>query len=57
MYLRHPKTIAELRAYSGQEEGAPPMRAKRGNLPDLYDDKPTGRSKSWKRHRQTRYRD
>lgn len=52
--MRRPKTLGELRvAASGDEI---PLRAKRGNIPDAWDDMNVHRERSWKRHRKTQYK-
>ena len=50
-YYRHPKTTQERRAHQGWR-----VRAKRTNLPTVYDDICVHHEKSWKSRRKKQYR-
>lgn len=53
---KHPKTAAEMAA-NVDPEYSDLVRRKRQNLPNAYDDKPTGRrGRSWKNHRRTKFK-
>lgn len=60
-YYRHPRTTQELRAQQmgsdwEDEYGKIPLRLRRDNLPDTYDDIGIRRQKTWKKTRKTQYR-
>ena len=61
-YLRYMKTSQELAFIAQQgadaksKEAVPPFRAKRKNLPTVYEDFWRRTVKSWKAYRKTRYR-
>lgn len=55
---RQPRTTAEIRAVAEATEQGVVVRAKRvgHNLPNAWDDIPREKSRSWKRHRKTRWK-
>lgn len=55
-WMRRPRTTGELREVAGVGDDVPGFRAKRGNIPDAWEDKAVGRERSWKRHRKTQYK-
>ena len=57
-YNRSPKTKQEKSKNAANDEKEPKPRAKRAakNLPSTYDDLPKDRSRSWKKHRKSQYK-